>query len=166
MLAPADPQWPARFLLECARLQAALGAGTPIEHIGSTSIEGLAAKPYIDMLIGTGSELERAECLRALHGLGYVEEGAHLEHHWLCWPTPGQRVFIVHLVNFDGPIWQARLRFRDRLRESLRLRQAYAALKRDLAEAHADDLDAYTAAKFAFVQQVLLDREGRRARQG
>lgn len=154
-LAPYDPRWPAMFEAERARLHGAIGPDAPIAHIGSTSVPGLVAKPYIDMLVGHGDGVDEAACLAALLGLGYVEEGARSGHCWLCWPTPAQRKFIVHLVPAEGHVWRARLSFRDRLRQASALRDAYAALKRELAEAHSDDLSAYTAAKFPFVKGVL-----------
>jgi GrpB-like predicted nucleotidyltransferase (UPF0157 family) len=154
-LAPYDPRWPAMFEAERARLQAAVGPDAPIAHIGSTSVPGLTAKPYIDMLVGHGDGVDEAACLAALLGLGYVEEGARPGHRWLCWPTPALRTFIVHLVPAGGSVWQARLSFRDRLRQSPALRDAYAALKHELAEPHVGDLSAYTAAKFPFVRSVL-----------
>jgi GrpB-like predicted nucleotidyltransferase (UPF0157 family) len=154
-LAPYDPRWPAMFETERARLQAAVGPDVPIAHIGSTSVPWLEAKPFIDMLVGHGEGRDEAGCLAALLGLGYIEEGARPGHRWLCWPTPAQRRFIVHLVPAEGPVWRARLSFRDRLRQAPALRDAYAALKRELAEAHAGDLNAYTAAKFPFVKGVL-----------
>lgn len=152
-----DPQWPAKFSVERARLHTVLGAETPIEHIGSTSIEGLEAKPIIDILVGSGSSRDEARILGLLLGLGYVEEGARPGHRWLCWPAPEHRTFIIHLVPFAGDIWHARLTFRDRLRQFPELRRAYADLKRGLAKTHADDLNAYTAAKFSFVHGVVIN---------
>jgi GrpB-like predicted nucleotidyltransferase (UPF0157 family) len=155
ILSPYDPRWPAMFEAERARLHGAIGPDAAIAHIGSTAVPGLEAKPYIDMLVGHSEGRDEAVYRAALLGLGYVEEGARPGHRWLCWPTPAQRTFIVHLVPAGGPVWQARLSFRDRLRQAPALRDAYAALKRELAKAHASDLNAYTAAKFPFVRDVL-----------
>lgn len=155
ILTASDPRWEERFLAERSRLEGVMGEDTPIEHIGSTAIEGLMAKPYIDILVGTLAEKKDAHCLRALQALGYVEEGARPGHRWLCWPIPAQRAYILHLVPYEGSVWKARLTFRDRLRQSAALRQRYATLKRQLAQAHPNDLNTYTAGKRAFVEKVL-----------
>lgn len=154
-LAPHDPRWSALFEAERARLQAALGPDVQVAHIGSTAVEGLPAKPFIDMLVGHGPAADEARCLEALLALGYVEEGARPDHRWLCWPHPEARTFIVHLVPAGGAVWEARVAFRDRLRQSPDLRDAYAALKHQVAETHGHDLSAYTAAKFPFVRDAI-----------
>jgi GrpB-like predicted nucleotidyltransferase (UPF0157 family) len=154
-LVPFDPCWATRFATERDRLAAALGPEVAIAHIGSTSIEGLAAKPIVDMLVGWRAEADEAVIAATLQALGYVEEGVRPGHRWLCWPAPERRATVVHLVPENGAVWTARTTFRDRLRAHPELARRYAGLKRTLAEAHADDLDAYTAAKFAFVSDVL-----------
>lgn len=153
VLVPYEPAWPARFEAERDRILGALGTPCVVEQVGSTAIANMKAKPYIDILVGHHGD--EATCLQGLAQLRYTEEGAREGHRWLCWPSPERREFIVHLVPHQGAVWVARLTFRDRLRQSAELREAYVSLKRSLAADHPADLDAYTAGKAAFVRAVV-----------
>lgn len=81
--------------------------------------------------------------------------------HWLCKPRPGFRTHHLHLVPIGSQLWKDRIAFRDRLRSSSVLADAYASLKRDLARMHGNDREAYTAAKQPFVMMhVRMARPG------
>ena len=155
-LAPYDPQWPAEFAAEEARI---LGAcdGLPIrlEHIGSTAVPGLDAKPIIDILAGCPPRANRAEYVAALRQLGYEHKGA--------FGIPGRNYFRrgsprthhVHMVSWSSAFWHRQLVFRDALRADPSLRQQYAALKRELAGIFPDDVERYASAKGPFIASVL-----------
>ena len=159
-LFPADPGWPGRFEQERAALLAALGGRfVAVEHIGSTAVPGLAAKPVIDLLGGVCSMEEADDLLAPLGALGWdtsPEFNATLpdSRFLLRWPG-GVRTHHLHLVVHGGEAWRARLQFRDRLRADPALAAEYARLKEGLAAAYRTDREAYTDAKSAFVTRVL-----------
>jgi GrpB-like predicted nucleotidyltransferase (UPF0157 family) len=141
---------------EIARMVRILHRSAEIEHIGSTAVPRLPAKPIIDLMVGTPDVQGFFYVREALAvELDYLEEGSRLVHAWLRWPRNGNRLFHVHVVCSDGPIWNARLAFRDALRESRALRQRYAALKHELYLKFPSNLGAYTQGKRAFVDEVL-----------
>jgi GrpB-like predicted nucleotidyltransferase (UPF0157 family) len=154
-----DPEWPGMFEQERTRLAAALGPLVlMIEHIGSTSVPGLAAKPIIDLLIGVQSlPAAQARSIETLSAMGY----AYLPDYtsWL----PGEIFFRkgmpwthhVHVMEPSNPRWENRLLFRDYLRAHPDSARAYATLKRDLAVAFRDDIAAYRTAKNDFVADVV-----------
>ncbi len=132
-----------------------------IEHIGSTAVPGLCAKPVLDVLLGV-AQLAQAEALApALADIGYRYRPEHeaqiLQRRYFvrdadtAWP----RVHL-HAVIHDGPLWRQHLHFRDRLRHDAGTRQAYAELKQRLAAEHAHDKVAYTNAKAPFIRAVLV----------
>jgi GrpB-like predicted nucleotidyltransferase (UPF0157 family) len=126
-----------------------------IEHVGSTAIPGLPAKPVIDIVVVL-ADLERApRCLPALERLGYEYKGGNhqLRQHYLVKGLPPK--FTLYLVEPENQELAARIRFRDYLIEHAEAAQAYAGLKTRLAREHAADLKAYQDGKASFVQQVL-----------
>lgn len=151
-----DPRWPTLFGVEATRVAEALGSlARAVEHYGSTSVPGLAAKPILDLIVGTDQFGDPAPFTTRLEPLGY--EYAH----WAG--VAGHQVFgrgrprthLLHVVPFDGPTWRRALRFRDSLRSDGTLRDAYAALKRELAARYPNDRPRYTAGKTAFIESVV-----------
>jgi GrpB-like predicted nucleotidyltransferase (UPF0157 family) len=157
-LVPYDPGWPPRFAEERARLAPLLApwlCGT-IEHIGSTAVPGLVAKPVIDLMAPVRSLADARPAIAALAAAGYCHFPYQADvMHWFCKPSPALRTHHLHLVPVDGALWRDRLAFRDALRRQPDVAQAYAALKRALATRFPDDREAYTEGKTAFVAQVL-----------
>jgi len=154
-----DPHWPGMFEAERERLLSLFPHDfIAIEHIGSTAVPGLAAKPVIDILAGVAS-MDAARALVApLCKQGYTtsaEFNATLaDRQWLMRWADGRRTHHLHLVVHDGPVWKQRLRFRDALRADPALAWNYAALKTELAAKHPTDREAYTEAKAVFVRAV------------
>jgi len=157
-IAAADPRWPAMFDAEAAAIRTVLApwlVGAP-EHIGSTAVPGLAAKPVIDIMAPVASLAASRGAIAAAASLQYLHAPYQAETmHWFCKPHPQHRSHHLHLVPADSPLWRDRLAFRDALRRDTGLRDAYAALKQQLARVHQHDRDAYTDAKGPFVAQVL-----------
>jgi GrpB-like predicted nucleotidyltransferase (UPF0157 family) len=159
-LAAPDPRWPSLFATERDRLLAILpGRFTAIEHIGSTAVPHLAAKPIIDLIGGVPSLQEADALLEPLCANGYetsAEFNATLpDARWLMRHAGGRRTHHLHLVVFGGEKWLSRLRFRDALRADAETAGRYLQLKRDLAEQYPHDREAYTKAKGAFIDQTL-----------
>lgn len=170
VVVPHRRAWRAAFLVESQHLQAALSELRPaIEHIGSTAVPGLAAKPVIDMLVGVRSlpEFEAHRTRLAERGFEYVPEYEHAlpDRRFFRRMLRGVRTHHVHVVQFNGPYWKRYLEFRDRLRGDRRLAALYAALKCRLAGLFPNDRDAYTNGKSEFVNAVLaLPAPARRRR--
>ncbi len=157
-LVPADPDWPARFEVERAGLEDAIGEWVTggIHHVGSTAVPGLAAKPIIDILAGVRDPEDAQACLEPLAALGYLYAPYLPEQmHWFCKPDPARRTHHLHLVPVGSRRYRDELAFRDRLRSDPGLAAEYEALKRDLAARHREDREAYTDAKSNFIRAAL-----------
>ena len=155
-----DPAWPGRFTDRQDKVSAVLApwlAG-PVEHIGSTSVPGLAAKPVIDMLAPVRSLEEAQDAVGVLEADGWLfwpDDPCRHYRLWFLRPRPAARTHHLHVIEHDHPDARALLGFRDALRADQELRREYARLKKDLADRHRDDRDAYSNAKSEFVERVL-----------
>ncbi len=150
-----DPSWPARFELERDRVQRALGAlAHRIEHIGSTAVPGLAAKPIIDLLVTVTDPDDDVTTVPALESAGYqlrVREPGHR-----MFRTPARDVHVhVHVWRDSDPEVRRYLRFRDQLRRSPQDRVAYQRLKQELAMRDWTDMNDYADAKGPFIAALL-----------
>ena len=157
-IVPYDPSWQKKFEIERLLLQETLApwmAG-PIEHIGSTSVEGLATKPVIDIMVAVHSLEAAYPTIAAVASLGYVYYPYQADAmHWFCKPSPSLRTHHLHLVPIASPLWAQRLHFRDALRSNAALAAEYAKLKLRLAHKFPLDREAYTDGKTAFILGVL-----------
>jgi GrpB-like predicted nucleotidyltransferase (UPF0157 family) len=125
-----------------------------IEHVGSTAVPGLAAKPILDIMVGIDRTPLPESILVALGTLGYQYRGDS--------GVPGKQYFRtnprtrhLHVVEFGGEDWVRTLAFRDYLRAHPAAVQEYEALKRELARLHRDNRNRYLAGKASFIQSVL-----------
>ena len=160
VIAAYDPRWPALFATEHSLLSRLLAPWLvgPIEHIGSTAVIGLAAKPVIDIMAAVESLAASTDAIAALRPADYLYAPYRAEvMHWFCKPHPSHRTHHLHLVPHRSPLWNERLAFRDRLRADPLLAREYADLKHRLAAAHPNDRDAYTDAKTPFIRRVLAE---------
>lgn len=160
-----DPAWPQAFVQEHKRIAGALAnvAGvTGIEHVGSTAVPGLAAKPIIDIMIGVRKLADGERGVGPLVGLGYEYLGEYGVLGRLYFRKGSPRSHHVHLVQHGGDFWERHLLFRELLREQSDLRDQYAALKRALAEQYRANREGYTEAKTSFIQSALA--QGREQR--
>jgi GrpB-like predicted nucleotidyltransferase (UPF0157 family) len=152
-IADYDDSWPEQYEAEKERILSELGARlTAIEHIGSTAVPGLAAKPVIDIMPGVPTLADAEQCIEGMRRLGY-ERGVDD-------PVPGRvyfrkgfpdRKLQVHIAENGGDFWRRHLAFRDYLRGHPDDAADYAALKRRLAALHPRDVVAYTDAKSDFI---------------
>ncbi len=157
-IVPSDPAWPQRYQEERARvIEAAAPLLLAIEHIGSTAVPGLAAKPFIDIMAAVAQLSDGAAASAALAGLGYeLRESGMRDRLFLRRRDPAQGlVFHLHIVEHASwPERNERL-LRDYLLAHPEAARAYGALKRQLALAHAHDGLAYTKAKTGFIQSTV-----------
>jgi GrpB-like predicted nucleotidyltransferase (UPF0157 family) len=167
-IVPYDPRWPAAFEVEAARLRAALGAvALRIDHHGSTSVPGLAAKPIIDIQVSVAALRPLDAYAVPLRGLGYTylehpdDEFAPFFHRPAQWP----HTHHVHVVEYGGAEERRTLAFRDYLRGNLEAAGEYERLKRQLADglvaADAASREAYARAKTEFIEGIIA-KAGRR----
>ena len=167
-IVPYDAAWPIRFEEEARHLRGVLQpwlAGS-IEHIGSTAVPGLCAKPVIDIMAAVESLDASRPAIDALAGAAYwyAPYRSHAEH-WFCKPSPAFRTHHLHLVPAGSRQWTDALAFRDYLRGHAAITSEYAALKQILAERYRTDREAYTVAKQPFIERVVdraLPRSGQR----
>ena len=152
-----DHAWPRQFEDERRKLLDAIGpwlAG-PIEHIGSTAVAGLAAKPVVDIMAGVASLDASRPALPVLAGLGYCYFPYRPDsEHWFCKPSPFFRTHHLHLVPVGSPQWTGAIAFRDYLRVHPETAAEYQALKTRLAHEFHLDREAYTQAKAPFVTRI------------
>ena len=157
-LVPYSPEWLLRFASEAALLRAVLRQWlvADLEHIGSTAVSGLVAKPIIDIMGPVASLQSSIAAINAAQDMGYRYFPYKPEQmHWFCKPSPEFRTHHLHLVPYDSPLWHDRLAFRDALRSDAALAAQYRELKLELAAKYRWDREAYTDGKSSFVQQVL-----------
>lgn len=155
--------WPRQFSSVAEEIRSAIAVPSAvIEHIGSTAVPGLCAKPVLDILVGVTSLAEAEAAVPALFAAGFEYRPEYAlaipDRRYFVRP-PGRYLRVhLHAVVLGAALWKQHLQFRNHLREDAKLRESYSALKRELALAHAADKAAYTAAKAPFIQQVLLGR--------
>jgi GrpB-like predicted nucleotidyltransferase (UPF0157 family) len=156
VIEPYDPAWPARFESERGLLEPVLATWIvgPIEHIGSTAVPGLPAKPVIDIMAPVRDIESSRPAIDAVWPLGYWY-WFYKGYHWFCKPCDQERTHHLHLIPIDYPRYREVLAFRDYLRNNPDTAREYAELKLRLAEEFRDDREAYTEAKTEFVVGVL-----------
>jgi GrpB-like predicted nucleotidyltransferase (UPF0157 family) len=157
-----DPGWPLRFAELCVPLREALGPlALRIEHVGSTAIPGLAAKPVIDMDVVIPSRRDLPEAIRRLAVIGYEHRGDLGIRGREAFANPaGLPEHHLYVCDRENAELRRHLLFRDHLRSHPAEAAAYAALKRTLAERFGADRDGYSLAKSDFVLGVLTGAEG------
>jgi putative glutamine amidotransferase len=166
-LVDADPRWVTLFEQEADRIRRALGdIAVRIDHVGSTAVPGLAAKPVIDVQVSVASLVPRDAWRDPLVAAGYSYrlDPSSVEHEFLCRNAPdGTRLVNVHVCP-AGSTWERRhLAFRDHLRAHAGDREAYAALKRTLAADHPGDVHTYSDAKTSFIRRIEAASSGAEA---
>jgi GrpB-like predicted nucleotidyltransferase (UPF0157 family) len=155
---PYDPRWPHAFATASAEVAAALGANLlDIHHIGSTAIPGMHAKPVIDMLAvvaGMAAVAARDAQMRALGYEPMGEFGIAGRRYFRRDNSAGERTHQVHAFAKGSPHVQRHLAFRDFMRAHPEPAKQYAALKRRLADAHPNDMEAYMDGKERFIKEM------------
>jgi len=158
----AHEAWAAAFEAERARIVATLGEHLlEIQHIGSTSIPNVPAKPILDILIGVRDFDEATVCIEPLVALGYRYRGQHgiPRRHYFVKGDP--RTHHAHMVEIGSDSWNATLRFRDLLRTNPALAAEYASEKQRLARLYSDNRDMYQREKDKIVESILHNQRNR-----
>ncbi|MHB1354692.1 MAG: GrpB family protein [Anaerolineae bacterium] len=163
-----DIRWPMIFEREAERiLQACAGVIVAIEHIGSTAVPNLPAKPVLDIMPGVAAYDDGARTIEPLTRLGYLFRGENgiPGRYYFDLRFEERTVIHVHIYQIGTGNWERHLLFRDYLREHADVASQYAALKRDLAMRFRNNRVAYTDAKSEFITAVVARAESERQRQ-
>jgi GrpB-like predicted nucleotidyltransferase (UPF0157 family) len=155
-LAPYDPEWPQWYALEEARIRAALGERVLLlEHVGSTSIPGLSAKPRVDIILGVADSADEASYVPPMEAAGYVlriREPDWHEHRVFKGPDTDTN---LHVFTVGCAEIQRMLGFRDHLRTNATDRTAYELRKQQLARQTWKYTQHYADAKSEVVEGIL-----------
>lgn len=167
VLARYTDAWRRSFEAERDTVANALGKEVlAIEHVGSTAVPGLQAKPIVDIAIAVVSFEDAAVCVAPLEGIGYRYHGEYgiPRRHYFDRGEP--HTFHIHMLEERSVEYRNHLLFRDHLRRSSAAAAEYAALKRELARRHSPDVEAYAEAKGDFVRRVVAEELRERGNPG
>ena len=156
-----DSSWPELFEQESSRIHSVLGSkALQIEHVGSTSIPGLCAKPIIDILLVVKDSADESSYVPALAAAGYVlqiREPDWFEHRLFKGPDTD---INLHVFSLGTSEIDRMLRFRDWLRTNDTDRDKYAQVKRSLAKNKWRHVQHYANAKTSIVQEIMKRAKG------
>jgi GrpB-like predicted nucleotidyltransferase (UPF0157 family) len=153
-----DPQWPQLFAIEERLLWQALSASAvQIEHIGSTSVPGLAAKPIIDISVAVRDLAEVSACVGALAEMGYVEVSINplFQRRLFSKGSYNEGTHHLHFTMHGSAMWAEPLLFRDYLRAHPAAAAWYQQVKRASATKHQNDLNGYHDEKAGCVETLM-----------
>ncbi|MBU2546744.1 MAG: GrpB family protein [Gammaproteobacteria bacterium] len=162
VISPYDDNWPKKFTAEKELILSVIAdKNVVVEHIGSTAIPGLAAKPIVDIMVGVKTLAIADACIKPLESIGYeyipnLEKNFPRRRFFHKGPNLPNKHFHLHMVEINGSFWQNQLFFRDYLRNNLKALAEYQQLKKDLAEKFQDDVSGYCEAKSEFIQKILI----------
>jgi GrpB-like predicted nucleotidyltransferase (UPF0157 family) len=163
VIADYDPRWPAGFRRAAERIQTALGdRALQIEHIGSTSVPSLVAKPIIDILLVVADSADESTYLSDLEAAGYslrFREINWYQHRLLSEPDSN---INLHVLSAGCPEIDRVLMFRDRLRNDSADRDLYARTKLTLAQQEWKHIKEYADAKTSVIEEILARVRGTR----
>jgi GrpB-like predicted nucleotidyltransferase (UPF0157 family) len=155
-LVEPDPEWAAQYAQQQERIQAALGPrALQVEHVGSTSVPGLAAKPVIDIVLVVTNSADEAGYLPDLEAAGYLlqfREPDWYEHRFLGDHDPDVQVHVFSIGSLEV---ERMLLFRDRLRSRSDERELYQFTKRELAARRWDYIQDYADAKSTVIEEII-----------
>jgi GrpB-like predicted nucleotidyltransferase (UPF0157 family) len=160
-----DPEWPRLFEREADRIRAVLGKrAVQLEHVGSTSVPGLAAKPIIDIMLvvpDSGDELAYVPDLEAAGYVLVIREAERQQHRVFKGPDTNVN---LHVYSPGSPEMERYLIFRDRLRSDPADRERYQRVKRELARRDWRYVQQYADAKTEVVEEIIARAQGQAAR--
>ena len=163
-MAPPDPGWPRQYAVVAARIRQALGSvAVVVEHVGSTSVPGLAAKPFIDVLLLVPEPSDEAAYIPQLETAGFllhVREPAWHQHRFLRAHDPEVQIHVFAVGSEEA---ERMLLFRDRLRVNEDERALYEETKRRLAARSWTRVQDYADAKSEVVEEVIARARAARA---
>ena len=161
-LLPHDERWHQLFAEEKARLADAVGEFVAaIEHVGSTSVCGIAAKPILDIAVAVSDKTKGEHCIQPLENLGYVYRGENgIAGRFYFIKGAPERTHHLHMLLTESEEFKNHLTFRDHLRANPETAREYDLLKRALAEKYPHDREAYLDGKTEFIEMILKIARG------
>jgi len=156
-----DARWPKMFDREKKQILSVISNNViAIEHIGSTAVPGLGAKPIIDIMIGVHRLSDAEDCVKPLETIGYEyvpEYNASMpeRRYFRKGPNEPNKHFHLHMVEHDCQFWKRNLLFRNYLRTHPDTASEYYMLKKQLAAKHRQNREAYTNAKTSFIESTI-----------
>ncbi len=155
-LVPYSSEWESLFAEEERLLRSSVGAYVvDIQHVGSTAIPGMEAKPIIDIAVALRRLEDVEKCVELMERLGYEYDEEHPDRHFFVKGDPSRRTHYLHMVEWNSDSWKSYIRFRDYLRQHEEAAREYARLKRELARKSQGNRDLYTPGKAEFIESVL-----------
>lgn len=154
-----DKEWPKLFEKEARRLKRIFGSdAVAIEHIGSTAVQGLAAKPIIDIMVGVPLMRDHKRYIGLLESAGYIDNPYLFrrdQHIMFSKRKNNIATHHIHVARYGGTVWKNLIGVRDHLRKDRKARAAYLALKKTMQKEYASDRTAYTKSKGQHVRKLL-----------
>lgn len=156
-----DPRWPELYEQEKRLILGVIGQTVvDIEHVGSTAVRGLRAKPIVDIMIAVIHLRDAAKCVEPLEKIGYEYVAEHEKliperRYFHKGKPPKEQHYHLHMVELTSYFWRKHLLFRNYLRTHPEVAQEYADLKRKLAAQYGSDREGYTTAKTHFIESVV-----------
>lgn len=159
IIEPYNPKWKIEFEKECRLLMNSIKEpDIKIEHIGSTSVKGLDAKPIIDIMIGLKDFNTADNHISTIESLGYnyipKYEDVMPHRRFFTKESNGKRTHHIHMVGLETEFWNRHLRFRDHLRNNNEDRNKYMELKMDLVKREWANGNEYADAKSEFIKEI------------
>ena len=155
---PYDSKWPQEFQRIVNSLPLAIGKDCQrIEHVGSTSVPGLSAKPIIDLDIVLNRQEDMKAVSAKLEGVGYIDEGnlgIEGREAFRYEGKPELRSHHLYVCGLDSRELHRHLAFRDYLRKHPDAVQEYSDIKKQAASLYPEDIDGYIAYKSAFIEKI------------
>ena len=161
---PYNLEWVTEFEREKARiLNTCDNKVVAVEHIGSTSVPGLAAKPIIDIAVGIRRLKDAEKLLPALKKLDYhFYKEFQRQRLFVAKGPDEQRTHYLHVMRYNGAKWKSDQLFRNYLRTHPKAVREYSDLKQKLAKRHPDDRQAYADGKAAFISSIIAKASSRK----
>lgn len=148
-----NPEWVKIFKKEEKTLRKAINnIVVNIQHVGSTAIPGIPAKPIIDILAGVSSIKDVKKCIKPFEKAGYKYKGEERPDEYLFIKDP---IFCLHMTKFNNKTWNSYISFRNQLRTNEKLANEYKNLKLKLEKKFANDRASYTSGKAKFIEAAV-----------
>jgi len=155
-LVPHDKKWHAAFEREKKALLKNIGdVAIDVQHVGSTAIKGISAKPIIDISVGVNKLSDAKKLIKPLSQIGYRFYDTHRDRIFFAKGPERRRTHHLHVMRYNSIKWKSDMLFRDYLSAHPPCAKAYANLKTKLAKRYSEDREKYTVGKDRFINTTL-----------
>ena len=156
-LVPHQKKWTSLFEQERKSLNKILGNNIKIEHVGSTAIPDIMAKPIIDIAVGYTDDSQKENIFNLIKSAGYEDMGekGRIEYRFFAKGLDHNRTHYIHAVKYNSLGWDEMILFRDFLLKDKKARDEYNNLKNELAEKYSNLREKYTEGKAEFINNIL-----------